>query len=288
MERLNMNCRPFTCTKHLPRIICDSSLSTFPHLTGNEIFINNLAQLHKNESEEFSKTIIHTLKAHIQKKQADIQKNEIDISNTSLILPLSTLINKDKMKLLNNDEMISIANDEMISIANNEMTGETKNTQDTWNLPVTVVIENNSCPNTLILALGVALTGSNVSALIIFEKEALETSINVLKTLEILKSGVNVISCPTCGRCRQDLENIVREVKRSIRHIKVPLTIAIMGCEVNGPGEASHADAGLAASKTGMVLFTKDNPPKDIPTENAAKALIDKIEELAQVQRLTQ
>ena len=79
--------------------------------------------------------------------------------------------------------------------------------------------------------------------------EPLDNLDSVLKTLEILKSGVNIISCPTCGRCRQSLEDIVDKVKQSTKHIKESLTIAIMGCEVNGPGEASHADAGIAAAK---------------------------------------
>ena len=73
----------------------------------------------------------------------------------------------------------------------------------------------------------------------------------ILKTLGLRKEGIEIISCPTCGRCNINLEQIVNEVEEQIQDIKDPITIAVMGCVVNGPGEAKEADIGIAGGKEG-------------------------------------
>ena len=80
---------------------------------------------------------------------------------------------------------------------------------------------------------------------------------SLLNALELKRVGINYVSCPTCGRCRVDLEAIVDEVKQRTADVKTPMTVAIMGCEVNGPGEARHADIGIA-SGTESGLLIKD------------------------------
>lgn len=95
----------------------------------------------------------------------------------------------------------------------------------------------------------VSLTGDPV--------EEIKVGYEILKALHLRQRGPNLISCPTCGRCKVDLSKIVKKVERKIRNINKPLTIAIMGCMVNGPGEAKEADIGVAFDKKNGVLFKK-------------------------------
>ena len=95
----------------------------------------------------------------------------------------------------------------------------------------------------------VSLTGDPV--------EEIKVGYEILKALHLRQRGPNLISCPTCGRCKVDLDKIVTKVEKQICHIDKPLTIAVMGCMVNGPGEAREADIGVAFDKTNGVLFKK-------------------------------
>lgn len=95
----------------------------------------------------------------------------------------------------------------------------------------------------------VSLTGDPV--------EEIKVGHEILKALHLRQRSPDLISCPTCGRCKVDLSKIVKEVERKIRNINKPLTIAIMGCMVNGPGEAKEADIGVAFDKKNGVLFKK-------------------------------
>ena len=95
----------------------------------------------------------------------------------------------------------------------------------------------------------VSLTGDPV--------EEIKVGYEILKALHLRQRGINLISCPTCGRCKVDLNKIVKKVERQIRNIHKPLTIAVMGCMVNGPGEAKEADIGVAFDKEKGVLFKK-------------------------------
>ena len=95
----------------------------------------------------------------------------------------------------------------------------------------------------------VSLTGDPV--------KEIKVGYEILKALHLRQRGPNLISCPTCGRCKVDLNKIVKKVERQIRNINKPLTIAVMGCMVNGPGEAREADIGVAFDKEKGVLFKK-------------------------------
>ena len=95
----------------------------------------------------------------------------------------------------------------------------------------------------------VSLTGDPV--------EEIKVGYEILKALHLRQRNPNLISCPTCGRCEVNLSEIVRKVERQIRKINKPLTIAVMGCMVNGPGEAKEADMGVAFNKEKGVLFKK-------------------------------
>ncbi|GAH24613.1 unnamed protein product [marine sediment metagenome] len=95
----------------------------------------------------------------------------------------------------------------------------------------------------------VSLTGDPV--------EEIKVGYEILKVLHFRQRSPDLISCPTCGRCKVDLSKIVKKVERKIRNINKPLTIAVMGCMVNGLGEAKEADIGVAFDKKNGVLFKK-------------------------------
>lgn len=101
---------------------------------------------------------------------------------------------------------------------------------------------------------------------------------HILRGLGLRKRGINIISCPTCGRCRTRLSEVVEEFETDVAHIDSYLDIAIMGCEVNGPGEARHADIGVAFGADKAVLFQKGTVKRaGIPKEMAKEALLEEI-----------
>ncbi|HUL00721.1 MAG TPA: flavodoxin-dependent (E)-4-hydroxy-3-methylbut-2-enyl-diphosphate synthase, partial [Nitrospirota bacterium] len=79
--------------------------------------------------------------------------------------------------------------------------------------------------------------------------EEVRVAYEILKALKIRQRGINIISCPTCGRTEIDIISIAQEVEKRLSHVKEPLTVAVMGCVVNGPGEAREADVGIAGGK---------------------------------------
>ncbi len=102
----------------------------------------------------------------------------------------------------------------------------------------------------------------------------------ILSSLNIRKFGPEIISCPTCGRCQVDLAGIVRKLERELSAFslqpsaKRSITIAVMGCEVNGPGEAREADIGIAFGKGSGILFKKGKILKKVSVKNAIKELL--------------
>ena len=85
----------------------------------------------------------------------------------------------------------------------------------------------------------------------------IQTARNILSSLNLREIGPRLISCPTCGRLEFDLEGFVRKIEKEIKTIKTPIRIAVMGCPVNGPGEAKEADIGIAGGKKSAVIFKK-------------------------------
>ena len=95
----------------------------------------------------------------------------------------------------------------------------------------------------------------------------------ILKAAGLRKDGPELISCPTCGRTSIDLISLARQVEERLKEVDKPITVAVMGCVVNGPGEASAADVGLAGGKGEGVLFRKGEIVKKVPEEQ----LIDEL-----------
>ncbi|MEN3014003.1 MAG: flavodoxin-dependent (E)-4-hydroxy-3-methylbut-2-enyl-diphosphate synthase [Endomicrobiia bacterium] len=105
----------------------------------------------------------------------------------------------------------------------------------------------------------------------------------ILQSLNLLKYGIDLISCPTCGRCQVNLISLVSKFEEEIEKRKLQyknLKVAIMGCEVNGPGEASSADIGIAMGKNTGVIFLKGKIIKKVDFENSIKELISYIEKI--------
>ena len=103
--------------------------------------------------------------------------------------------------------------------------------------------------------------------------------IAILKAVGARQDGVNIVSCPTCGRCNIDLIPIADEVGKRLAGCKKNITVAVMGCAVNGPGEASAADFGIAGGKGEGLLFARGEILKKVPMDRLVDELISLIEE---------
>lgn len=101
-----------------------------------------------------------------------------------------------------------------------------------------------------------------------------KAGIEILKAAGLRKNGVNLISCPSCGRCRINLIDTAQEVERRLANYPGDLTVAVMGCAVNGPGEASRADYGLAGGDGVGVLFRKGKTVKKVPMAKLVDELL--------------
>ena len=103
---------------------------------------------------------------------------------------------------------------------------------------------------------------------------------DILKAAGLRKEGVNIISCPTCGRTQIDLIGLVNQVNEALKGCEKPITVAVMGCIVNGPGEAREADIGIAGGDGCGMLFEKGQQVEKLPYEQLLPALLERIEKL--------
>ena len=103
---------------------------------------------------------------------------------------------------------------------------------------------------------------------------------SILKAAGLRKEGVNLIACPTCGRTRIDLIGLANQVEEALKDCQKPITVAVMGCIVNGPGEAREADVGIAGGEDCGVLFVKGQLKEKLPYDQLLPALLRYIDEL--------
>ena len=103
---------------------------------------------------------------------------------------------------------------------------------------------------------------------------------DILKAAGLRKEGVNIISCPTCGRTQIDLIGLVNQVDEALKDCEKPITVAVMGCVVNGPGEAREADIGIAGGDGCGMLFENGVQVEKLPYDQLLPALLKRIEEL--------
>ena len=118
----------------------------------------------------------------------------------------------------------------------------------------------------------VSLTGEPV--------DEVKVGFEILKSLNLRQYGINFISCTTCGRTQINLIKIANEVQEKLSHIKKPLKVAIMGCIVNGPGEAREADIGIAGGKKRVAIFKKGEIIKTVSEEDAVSELVKEIKHM--------
>jgi (E)-4-hydroxy-3-methylbut-2-enyl-diphosphate synthase len=120
--------------------------------------------------------------------------------------------------------------------------------------------------------LRVSLTGDPV--------DEVRVGYEILKSLGLRQRGVNFVSCPTCGRCQINLIRVAEEVERRLQSVDKPITVAVMGCAVNGPGEAREADVGIAGGKGEGLIFRKGDVVRKVAEAELADALLEEINRL--------
>lgn len=111
-------------------------------------------------------------------------------------------------------------------------------------------------------------------------QKEVEAGIKLLKALGIRKGGVRFVSCPTCGRTEIDIINIAKQAEKKLENIDKDITVAIMGCVVNGPGEAKAADIGIAGGKKCGVIFKKGEIIKKVNEEDLLDCLLEEIDKM--------
>ena len=102
----------------------------------------------------------------------------------------------------------------------------------------------------------------------------------ILQACGLRRTGPDLIACPTCGRTKYDMLPIAREVERRLKSCDKPITVAVMGCVVNGPGEATAADVGIAGGKGEGLLFAKGTVLRKVPEDQLVDALFEEIDKL--------
>ncbi len=108
--------------------------------------------------------------------------------------------------------------------------------------------------------------------------EEVRVGFEILKALGIRQHGPEIISCPTCGRCGYDLFNVAEQIEKALLTRSVPVKVAIMGCAVNGPGEAKEADIGVAGGPGRGIIFRKGKVVRKVPQDELVEALMKEID----------
>lgn len=120
--------------------------------------------------------------------------------------------------------------------------------------------------------LRVSLTGA--------PRDEVRVGYDILKALGLRQRGVNFVSCPTCGRCQINLIKVAEEVEKRLQGVDKQITVAVMGCAVNGPGEAREADVGVAGGKGEGLVFRHGEIVRKVPEDKLAEALLEEIDKL--------
>jgi (E)-4-hydroxy-3-methylbut-2-enyl-diphosphate synthase len=113
--------------------------------------------------------------------------------------------------------------------------------------------------------------------------EEIKVARELLKTFGLASDAATLISCPTCGRIEIDLISVANEIEEYISKVKAPIKVAVLGCAVNGPGEAREADIGIAGARGEGLLFKHGEIARKIPEEKLVEELKKEIDELADI-----
>lgn len=112
-------------------------------------------------------------------------------------------------------------------------------------------------------------------------RDEVRVGYDILKALGLRQRGVNFVSCPTCGRCQIDLIRVAEDVEKRLQGVSQQITVAVMGCAVNGPGEAREADVGIAGGKGEGLVFRRGEIVRKVPEDKLADALMEEILKLS-------
>ena len=110
----------------------------------------------------------------------------------------------------------------------------------------------------------------------------------ILRSLNLRPKRLEIVSCPSCGRCQVDVVKLVNKVENGLKDVSFPLRVAVMGCVVNGPGEAREADLGCASGNGKGQIFVKGNVIKTVPEQEIVPTLIEEAQRIADEQGLTE
>jgi (E)-4-hydroxy-3-methylbut-2-enyl-diphosphate synthase len=111
-------------------------------------------------------------------------------------------------------------------------------------------------------------------------EEEIPIAFSILRGLGLRRRGVELVSCPTCGRTEIDLIPLVEKAERMLRKVRTPLKVAIMGCVVNGPGEAREADVGIAGGRGNGILFKRGERGEKVPESELLTRLLFEVEKM--------
>lgn len=114
----------------------------------------------------------------------------------------------------------------------------------------------------------------------------IDAGFEILKSLDLRQHGPTLVSCPTCGRTCWSLEKVAKEVEARLAEIPEPITVAVMGCVVNGPGEAREADVGIAGGKGEGLLFRKGQILRKVPEARLVEELFEEIQKITDERKL--
>jgi (E)-4-hydroxy-3-methylbut-2-enyl-diphosphate synthase len=117
-------------------------------------------------------------------------------------------------------------------------------------------------------------------------EEEVKVAWEILKALQLRERGPVLIACPTCGRLQFDMDTVVVEIERRLQAYAEPIEVAVLGCAVNGIGEASHADFGIAGAKDHGIVFAHGKPLRKVPTEQLVPTLFAEIDKYAGSKRI--
>ncbi len=112
------------------------------------------------------------------------------------------------------------------------------------------------------------------------EEDEIITGREILREAGLRKGGVDIVSCPRCGRSEFPVHQIARDIQKELYQIKKPITVAVMGCVVNGPEEARHADVGITGAGNEAIIFLKGVLKRKVPMNTALEALMQEVREL--------
>lgn len=115
--------------------------------------------------------------------------------------------------------------------------------------------------------------------------EEVRAAYSILKALSLRRHGIQLISCPTCGRTQVPLIELAEQIEKAVADLPYDLRVAVMGCVVNGPGEAKESDIGIAGGIDEFLLFKKGVAVRKIPSANVVEELIKEIREMGEAQK---